>query len=323
MGGTGKTTVARMIGEIAYRHFSRVPAVLSRGYRSPNKRPVLPVSHNGELMISPEKSGDEALLLAQWLPWSSVIIGKRRAVTGLWAVDNYAPDYVLLDDGHQYWRLERDLNILTISAVDGFGNGLPFPRGVLREPLWGIKRANLVILYQYSEASTEDLQRLKNSIEEENPQAKVAGVDLVCDRLRKIRANVLRAGQNFMDPVDSKSGLLTVEIEDLKVLAFCGLGSPASFEATLKGNKAVVCKTISFPDHHRYRKKDIKRIVKEAEKSGVKAIVTTEKDEVNLQDKCVITMINESPIPFYVLPVRGVFVDDGEETVLAILKDVL
>lgn len=342
MGGTGKTTIARLLSDLVYRKYGKVPVLLSRGYRSGNKRKILPVSRQGELLVSPEKCGDEAFLLARWLPYASVVLGKRRAVTGVWAVDNFKPDYIMLDDGHQYWRLERDFSVVTVSAVHGFGNGFPFPRGPLREPMWGLKRADLVVLYQYSESSESKIRDLKDLIHSENADVPVIGVDIIPGGLRTVHLARVLPGKDLspvsgpdkakVDCDKSKADPTGRYVKDegtgpslngLRVFAISGLGSPESFVATLTGCRALVGDSISFPDHYRYKKSDIGRIIRNAQACSAEAIITTEKDEANFLRKGVAEAIADSPVPFYVLPVEGKFVESHEEILLDILQGIL
>jgi tetraacyldisaccharide 4'-kinase len=343
MGGTGKTTISRLLSDLVYGKSGKVPVILSRGYRSGNKRKILPVSRRGELLLSPENCGDEALLLARWLPYASVILGKKRALTGIWAVENFKPDYIMLDDGHQYWRLERDLNIVTVSAVHGFGNGFLFPRGPLREPMWGLKRADLIVLYQYSESSEARINDLKALIHSENPKVPFIGIDVIPGDLRNVSlirfSPGLDPGTKIKDPAvktqdycetegnfrlcDGKSHDRAPSLVSLKVMAVSGLGSPESFVATLKGCKARVVDSFSFPDHYRYTVDDIGEIIEKAQACSAEAIVTTEKDEANFVGKGVVERISQSSLPFYVLPVKGQLVDSHEIVLLDVLHKVL
>jgi tetraacyldisaccharide 4'-kinase len=46
----------------------------------------------------------------------------------------------------QHRRLRRDLDIVLLDALEPFGLGRMFPRGLLREPIGGLRRAGLVVL---------------------------------------------------------------------------------------------------------------------------------------------------------------------------------
>lgn len=90
--------------------------------------------------------GDEAYWLQCLLPDIPVIVGRHRADNARRAVEDYHPDILLLDDGFQYRRLARDVNIALIDAERLFGNGALLPVGPLREPLSALRRADALWL---------------------------------------------------------------------------------------------------------------------------------------------------------------------------------
>jgi tetraacyldisaccharide 4'-kinase len=71
-------------------------------------------------------------------------------------------------------------------------------------------------------------------------------------------------------------------LRDLSVLAFCGLGNPAGFEATLTRAGARVAELAAFPDHYAYTQADLARLEARRKELGLAAIVCTEKDAVKL-----------------------------------------
>ena len=76
-----------------------------------------------------------------------------------------------------------------------------------------------------------------------------------------------------------------VPAEDLrgrKVAAFCGIGNPAAFFADLRNWGFGVVAENAFPDHHAYRGEDLSRIAALAQSAGAEAILTTQKDLLNL-----------------------------------------
>jgi len=52
----------------------------------------------------------------------------------------------VLDDGFQYLALKGRLNLLLIDKTNPFGNGHMLPRGILREPVKHLRRANYIFL---------------------------------------------------------------------------------------------------------------------------------------------------------------------------------
>jgi len=85
---------------------------------------------------------------------------------------------------------------------------------------------------------------------------------------------------NAKAPIFRSRVVVTGEIPAGPVAAFCGLGQPRTFWRTLDGlGIPVVCR-LQFPDHHRYTQADLDAIAEQA--AGAKALVTTEKDLMNL-----------------------------------------
>ena len=78
---------------------------------------------------------------------------------------------VLLDDGFQHLQLHRDLNILLVDSTIGFGDHHLLPRGMLREPLSHLRRADLFLLTKVE--SPEACQPLENLLRKIHPAAPV------------------------------------------------------------------------------------------------------------------------------------------------------
>jgi tetraacyldisaccharide 4'-kinase len=69
---------------------------------------------------------------------------------------------------------------------------------------------------------------------------------------------------------------------DVPLGAFCGLGQPRTFWRTLETLGIKAAPRLVFPDHHRYAPGDLEEIVRQAMDAGAQALVTTEKDMMNL-----------------------------------------
>ena len=145
LGGTGKTPFVRLIAEMVRDRGYRT-AILSRGYKGKFQGPHEIVSDGERVFMDAAKAGDEPCLLAEKLRGIPIIVGRERWVSGQFAVDRFRTEVAILDDGFQHLSLKRDLNLLLIDSASPFGNGKLFPRGVLREPLDQIARADAITL---------------------------------------------------------------------------------------------------------------------------------------------------------------------------------
>src|SRR5437660_901613 len=67
-----------------------------------------------------------------------------------------------------------------------------------------------------------------------------------------------------------------------RTVAFCGIARPQQFFAGLKQLGMELVATVRFPDHHRYRKRDIDRLLRIKSQTGAREFITTEKDAINL-----------------------------------------
>ena len=68
--------------------------------------------------------------------------------------------------------------------------------------------------------------------------------------------------------------------------AFCGLGNPRSFWCTLEALGIQPLDRLEFPDHHLYRPHELRRMADQFRRAGAEALLTTEKDMLNLCADC-------------------------------------
>lgn len=245
VGGTGKTPATIALIQLLL-DLGRKPAILSRGYGGKIEGPVKidPLIHKASDV------GDEPLLLAAFAP---CIVAKNRAEGAKFA-ENIDADVLVLDDGFQNPAVAKDLSIVVVDAALGFGNGRVLPAGPLREPLHvGLLRADLVLAIGNSAAQDRFDVAWGHAI----------GVPRISGEIE-----VLQMGMDF---------------EQLRCLAFAGIGHPEKFFNTLKSQGAELVKTVSLADHQPLSEALMKRLELEAE--GLNAqLVTTEKDAVRLPD---------------------------------------
>lgn len=194
----------------------------------------------------PDLWGDEALLLSRH---ASTIVSKNRYAGGILAQDLQA-DMIIMDDGMQNYTLSKDVTFCVIDGKTGFGNGEVIPGGPLRQPLedgYALSDAFIVI-------GTDE-----NNTISALPKGKP---------VFKADMNV-KAGQSFKTSAE--------------YMAFCGIGFPEKFRATLEKSGLKVKEFRSFGDHYTYTPKDIAALVNDAEKQNLK-LITTEKDFARLPD---------------------------------------
>jgi 3-deoxy-D-manno-octulosonic-acid transferase len=263
MGGAGKTPFADWLSA-RLREAGLTPAILTRGYRrrSVQKNIVIPAGS----ICTPALTGDEAQIFVRSAV-AHVGIGSDRYETGRLLDAHVGADVFILDDGFQHWRLARNLDVVLIDALDPFGGGAVFPQGRLREPLDGLSRAHAFVITRVE------------------PGIRMDAVEAVLRRYNE-RAPVFRARVAPQGWCDLTCSAVTPPrtADFRRVGAFCGLANPATFWRTLDNLGFEVVLQWAFSDHHRYETAELKRLTAAALESGAEALVTTEKDAINLCD---------------------------------------
>lgn len=270
-GGAGKTPLVAWLVE----HLSRAghaPAVLTRGYRRSSSEPL--VLHPGD-RANPAGCGDEALMLQRLFERKGlkapIAIGADRYESGRMLSSNHesqterAPNVLILDDGFQHLKLERDLDLVLIDVTNPFGGGSLLPLGRLREPLSSLKRAGAILLTRTEPGRS--YEPLEEQLRAWNPRAPIF-------RSSTRAVSVVNAGNESESPLSTLAGC--------RILAFCGLGNPESLWRVLRRERLPVVGRMAFADHHRYTPQDLHEIAQAAVKTKADRLLTTEKDTMNL-----------------------------------------
>ena len=285
-GGTGKTPVVEVFARTLSANGRKV-AILSRGYRSKKRTlgeklshifqhgkietPPKVVSDGQDLLLNSEYAGDEPYMLASNLPEVAVVVDKDRVKSGIYAIDNFKSDVIILDDGFQYLMLKPHINIVLVDSSDPFGNGHVLPRGVLREPIKNIRRADYIFLTKSD--GSHKIEHLKRFIRRHTRRAEIIEC---CHKPQNL---VTLEGRNIL-PLSALKGA--------KVAALSAIARPDSFERFLEDFGADLVLKDHFADHHRYTQQEIIDFVNQAKAAGAEMIVTTEKDAVRIPrlDRC-------------------------------------
>jgi 3-deoxy-D-manno-octulosonic-acid transferase len=269
VGGTGKTPlvlyIARYLKSIGHR-----PGILMRGHgrSSPHKELALEPSAEASVV----HTGDEAQIFLR-SGIAPVGVGADRISTGRLLREKYSVDALILDDGFQGLRLARDRDIVLIDAMNPFGNEALVPLGRLREPMSALRRASaFVITRAECNRPTAGIER---RLRDCNPDAPI------------FRSRIVP--QEWVDEFSGgtyPAGALPYK----KSLAFCGLGNPESFWKTLEQLGIQPQEKLEYDDHHRYTGRELQRMGLLVKALGLDALITTEKDVVNLCESAAATV---------------------------------
>ncbi|GAB6187063.1 tetraacyldisaccharide 4'-kinase [Thermopirellula anaerolimosa] len=249
LGGTGKTPMTAWLCRWFRRHGVRA-VVVSRGYGA----------EAGAV-------NDEAAVLELQLPDVPHLQNPDRVAAALTAVEELASQLIVLDDGFQHRRLARSLDIVMLDALEPFGLNHVFPRGMLREPLSSLARADIVVLSRADRISAEEIERIRHRTRQYAPESLWA-------ESRHVPVAVLQLGR---DPTSPN------ELQGKRAVAFCGIGNPTAFRKTLSNLQLEIVAFRAYPDHYRYRREDIADLSDWATANGADLALCTEKDWVKIR----------------------------------------
>jgi tetraacyldisaccharide 4'-kinase len=272
VGGTGKTPVSAWFAR-RLRDAGASPALVMRGY------------------------GDDEVLVHRVLnPDVPVFAGADRTAEVARAASRGA-DVAILDDAFQHRRAARVADVVLVSADRWTGEVLSLPAGPFREPMSGLRRAQLVLVTV--KAASEAQVRATVAAVRAQTTSTVVTVDLM-------PASFATFGSAEQSALEEWRGR--------RVLAVSGIGDPVAFERQLRqlGLLPTVC---AFADHQSYGLAAIARILRAA--AGLDAVVCTLKDAVKLGDQW-----PGSAIPLWYLS-QSVVPRDGTEALDDVVRSVL
>lgn len=253
-GGTGKTpivaTIVKLLQDLGHR-----PGIVSRGYRA---------DATGE--------NDEKRVLKKLCPQVPHQQNPDRVAAAKKLLAAEKVDVIVLDDAFQHRRIHRDLNIVLIDATNPFGFGHQLPRGLLRESLRSLRRADLVLVTRANAASEVKLQEIEVKILKHNTelQGKIQRVSFEPTDL--LSAN----GETF--PLS--------HVQNKQITALTAIGNPEAFISTCRQLSTDIVTSVFFPDHHHYSEKDLEQVQRHAKNAATPLILTTLKDLVKVPNGC-------------------------------------
>jgi len=238
-GGTGKTPLL----------FDALARLEAAGFRSG--------------VLSRGYGGDEGRMLEERHPRVRLVEDADR-VRGLAALlDADPPDVLLLDDGFQHHRLQRDLDVVLLDATRPFGRCIP--AGLFREPAAALRRAELVVLARADLVDRETRARIWGRVD----SARKGLPSLPrCEGTVRARDR-RRLGDGAVENVAGLHGA--------RGRAAAGIGNPQSFLRILEA-LGFTAEAVQFvPDHHAWSAADLSGWERE------ELVLVTEKDAVKLR----------------------------------------
>jgi tetraacyldisaccharide 4'-kinase len=239
-GGTGKTPLMLHATHWLEDAGAKV-GVLSRGY-----------------------GGDEGRLLEAQHP-QTILVENPNRVEGLATLQSRGgADVLLLDDGFQHLKIQRDLDVVVIDATHPFGRCLP--AGLFREGPQALRRAHAIVLSRTELVDTAKVEQIWQRVDQIRhglpDLPRLEGGMQMCD-LRRLHDGELRQPD---------------QLQDFQAYLSAGIGNPESFRALCESNGIGVVGVNWKGDHHAWQISDTQAW---AQYSNV---IVTEKDAVKLQD---------------------------------------
>jgi tetraacyldisaccharide 4'-kinase len=240
VGGSGKTPIAAWIARWLQDHGGH-PTIVMRGY-----------------------GDDEPLVHRTVNPDIPVVTGADRAAA-VHEAASHGADIAVLDDGFQHRQLERDVDLVVISADQWTDERHLLPAGPWREPLSAVRRANLVIVTRKA-ATEKQVDRVNEAIARVAARVPRMSVHLAPDELIR---------------VDGTERMSMAALKDERVTVVAAIGDPPAFFRQVETYASRI-HPMAFRDHHKFTPADVARVV--GESSGSARVVGTLKDAVKLRD---------------------------------------
>jgi tetraacyldisaccharide 4'-kinase len=247
-GGTGKTPLVEYIARRLQAQGKKA-VLISRGYGSARG-----------------KENDEARELAEKLPGVPHLQNPDRVAAARQAAQEHPGSVLILDDAFQHRRLHRDLDVVLLDALCPFGYEHVLPRGFLREPIEGLKRADAVVLSRANLIDDAARTAIRLRVAQTAPGA--------------IWAEAVHAPQELRSHCGASTPIET--LRGRRVAAFCGIGNPAGFRRTLELAGAEIVAWREFADHCPYTAAQIASLEIWARDSAADLLVCTHKDLVKI-----------------------------------------
>jgi len=302
VGGTGKTPhIEYLIGILKNKYNV---GVLSRGYKRKSKGFVLATNESDSLEL-----GDESYQIKRKFPDVIVAVdgNRRRGIKQLMSLDN-PPEVILLDDAFQHRYVKPSYTIVLSNFNRPVYEDVLLPAGRLRETTSHLRDANMIIITK----CPDDLQPIDFRIISHDinafPYQSLYFTQLAYHNLKPVFGN-----NNKQLPLSGLRGK--------SILLATGIASPDMIIKELSEYSDKI-DTITYPDHHNFRAKDI-RYISERFKgilSDHKIIIVTEKDAARLVlREDIDDDIKEN---LYYLPVEITFMSDETDFKEKIFKHV-
>jgi tetraacyldisaccharide 4'-kinase len=142
------------------------------------------------------------------------------------------------------------------------------PRGLLREPLSGLSRADAFLITRCSLAPAKAVEEIDAFLKSRYP-------DIPIYHCNHVHSGLWILASNQTISMESLTGQ--------KVFLTAGIGDPTAFARQIESAGAIIIGTRWFADHHNFTAAEIESLINAAKQAGADRLITTEKDWVKIQ----------------------------------------
>jgi tetraacyldisaccharide 4'-kinase len=282
VGGSGKTPVTEYLVRLLSDYKI---AILSRGYGRETQGFLLADEKATAITI-----GDEPLQYYQKFPDVTVAVCEDR-ITGIRRLER-DHDLIILDDAFQHRKVKAGYQILLFEFDKMRRMQFMLPAGNLREPFWGYKRAQKILITKCPEVVKPEGQNRINQKFKDFEPSMIAYSSI---------------SYNDLQPLYKETAMLSSRLNEKHITIFLisGIANPKPLIAYLKNRFNTVI-THEYADHHKFSKSEIQRLKTAFEEhpSTEKLIVTTEKDAQRLLDASIKDLLLNLPVFFLPIAVK-------------------
>lgn len=292
LGGTGKTPFVIYLSNLLLNRGHK-PIILSRGYKGKHQC-ITMVRDNDKILCDVEQAGDELYLVAKRI--QSPVVACQKKFKAIPIINkNLIGNVLIIDDGFQHRKIERDLDIVLIDS-ETVKKPFVYPKGYLREPLKNLNRADIIAL-------TEDVPPY--SIDKELLSHKTI------IRYKKVVEHLI---DSLSQPVELQ------RVVDKRVMLISGLANNTQFYNSVANLGIDICQHFQFKDHYIYRERDIRKILEYSSSMNIDTIITTEKDFYKLHRFSELFRNNKINLFSTILDLEII---EGEEQLMMLIKEIL
>ncbi len=285
VGGAGKSPMTEYLVRLLKNNFRL--ATLSRGYGRQTQGYLL-----ADAAATAVTMGDEPAQFKQKFPDVDVAVCEKRAEGIRRLQDGH--QLIILDDAYQHRAVRPGFSILLMEYGRLTEPHLLLPAGNLREPFYGRKRADIIVISKCPPDLTPQQQEYLMPQIRPFPRQQVYWSAIAYQPLQSLNTKTEAAMPGADTAVFLLAGIANVK----PLIDYIRQHTP----------RIILHK---YPDHHRFSLKNIAKLADEfnACTSARKIIITTEKDAQRLKQPDIRVLLQ--PLAVFVLPIGIHFLNNA------------